>query len=361
MRVLFLTNVPSPYRVDFFNELGKKCDLTVLFETQSAKSRDSKWVAEEFKNFKGIFLKGIRCGEAEALCPGVVKYLNKKRFDHIIVGIYSSPTGMLAIETMKMKKIPFILSSDGGIVKEESDKKRKFKKHFIAAASMWLSTGTQTTEYFKYYGAKTEKIFVYPFTSVLEKDVLNLPVEKGEKVQLRKKLNITEQYVVLSVGQFIPRKGFDLLMNSCEGLSKNIGVYIVGGEPTEEYINLKEKLHLTNFHFVPFMEHDKLAEYYKSADLFVLPTREDIWGLVINEAMAYGLPVFTTDKCVAGVEMINGNGAVYPVDVNWKSAIEEWIEKCKGYGNKSIDIAHCYTIEKMASCHISILNGLDAK
>ncbi|MCD8159431.1 MAG: glycosyltransferase family 4 protein [Clostridiales bacterium] len=262
---------------------------------------------------------------------------------------------MLAIEAMRLKKIPFNLNSDGGIVKEESEIKRKFKQHFIAVASKWLSTGRGTTEYFKYYGANPKRIFVYPFTSVFEKDVLKSPVNEMEKKLLREKLDIPEEQVVLSGGQFIPRKGYDLLMKSCEGLDKNIGVYIVGGEPTEEYMSLKDKLHLTNFHFLPFMKHENLADYYKAADLFVLPTREDIWGLVINEAMAFGLPVLTTNKCVAGVEMIDGNGAVYPVDVNWGQVIEEWIKKNDKSCRKSLDIASYYTIENMARVHIEIL------
>ena len=94
MKVLFLTNIPSPYRVDFFNELGKLCDLTVLFETKSAKDRDATWAADKITNFKAVFLKGIRRGVAEAVCPGIFKYLTKKKFDVIVVGMYSSPTGM---------------------------------------------------------------------------------------------------------------------------------------------------------------------------------------------------------------------------------------------------------------------------
>ena len=68
--------------------------------------------------------------------------------------------------------------------------------------------------------------------------------------------------------------------------------------------------------FVEFKRKEELAEYYKMADLFVLPTREDIWGLVINEAMAKGLPIITTDKCVAGLELIqNGmNGQIVKSD-----------------------------------------------
>ena len=53
-----------------------------------------------------------------------------------------------------------------------------------------------------------------------------------------------------------------------------------------------------------------------ASDLFVLPTREDIWGLVINEAMANGLPVVTTDRCIAGRELVaNGeNGYLVPAE-----------------------------------------------
>ena len=49
MKVLFMANIPSPYRVDFFNELGKYCDLTVTFEGRTATDRDEKWRAAESK------------------------------------------------------------------------------------------------------------------------------------------------------------------------------------------------------------------------------------------------------------------------------------------------------------------------
>ena len=47
MKITFLTNCPSPYRVEFFNELGKTVDLTVLFETKAATDRDEKWKSGE--------------------------------------------------------------------------------------------------------------------------------------------------------------------------------------------------------------------------------------------------------------------------------------------------------------------------
>ena len=105
-------------------------------------------------------------------------------------------------------------------------------------------------------------------------------------------------------------------MHAACSLNKDVGIYIVGGEPTEEYLQMRASLGLGNVHFVGFQKKEALSRYYRAADLFVLPTREDIWGLVINEAMAYGLPVITTDRCVAGLDLVEEgvNGSIVPVE-----------------------------------------------
>ena len=78
MRVLFLTNIPAPYRVDFFNELGKECDLTVLYERSTASDRDNRWISDTNKNFKSIFLKSVNIRQDAGLSFDVIKFLNKK-------------------------------------------------------------------------------------------------------------------------------------------------------------------------------------------------------------------------------------------------------------------------------------------
>lgn len=361
MRVLFQTNVPSPYRVDFFNELGKYCDLTVLFESHSAKDRDAAWMAERMSNFTPIHLKGKRIGAAEAICPSIIKYLSKQKYDVIVIGLYSSPTGMMAIEYMRVRHISFMISSDGGMIKDDAGVKYKIKQHFIGAASAWLSTGKVTTEYLTHYGADPKRVYVYPFTSVREKDILERPLENEEKQEYRNLLGMPEKKIILSVGQFIYRKGYDILLKACKNFDSSVGVYIVGGKPTEEYLKLKDQLGLEHVHFVDFMTKDKLANYYKSADLFVLPTREDVWGLVINEAMANALPVITTQACVAGIEMIMEPkvGAIVPVDNPSYicKEIKRYIESDDEYNPVEIlKIAQFYTIENMAKVHIEIFN-----
>ena len=62
MRLLWITNIPSPYRVDFFNELGKSCELTVLFEKAGASDRDDTWLGFQFDYFEGVVMRGAPGG-----------------------------------------------------------------------------------------------------------------------------------------------------------------------------------------------------------------------------------------------------------------------------------------------------------
>lgn len=361
MKVLWLTNIPSPYRVDFFNELGKECELTVLFEKSHSSERDDIWKNYEFKNFKGIILGGKSIGVAEAMSWSVVKYLKKGLYDHIVVTNYFDFTGMLAVFYMRLRGIRYSVEGDGAFVGSGKGLKEKIKKFVISKAIYCFSTGKEHDNYYLKYGATCQNIIRYPFTSIKTTDMLHEPISSTSKTILKESLGITESKVVLSVGQFIHRKGFDTLLKSAANLPKNVGFYIVGGEPTDEYTELKDKLQLSNVHFVGFKNKSELSNYYKAADLFVLPTREDIWGLVINEAMACGLPVVTTNKCIAGLEMVSDNCCIIDSeDVEGLSKIALEILQDPLLSERiSLDnlaTASKYTIEAMAKKHIEIFN-----
>ena len=108
--------------------------------------------------------------------------------------------------------------------------------------------------------------------------------------------------------------------------------------------------------FVEFKKKEQLADYYKAADIFILPTRGDAWGLVINEAMGYGLPILTTDQCIAGVEMVETAGKIVPVDSDWGEIIEGMFmnDDLQYMSNESLKCASRYTIEEMAVVHMDI-------
>lgn len=365
LKVLVLTNVPSPYFVDFLNELGKYCELTVLFEKKTSSKRDKSWLDYKFTRFKGIIMKGVCVSDAAAFCPGVRKYIKKGKFDRVIVTDMSTPTGIYAIHLLKRRKIPFILQSEGGFAKSGKGFKEKFKKRLMSGAQAYFSTAKLGDEYFLQYGAVPEKLRKFIFTSLYEREVLKSTVTAEEKGAYREKLGITEQKVILAIGQFIHRKGFDVLLRAAEHVDPDCGIYFVGGVPTKEYLQLKESLGLCRVHFIGFKSKVDILDYYRAADLFVLPTREDTWGLVVCEAMAQGLPVVTTTRCVAGTELVKDGENGFLVEPDDADALAEVIGKImrddglrKSMSEKSLDTARAYTQENAALRHIELLNEL---
>ena len=366
MKVLFMTNVPSPYRVDFFNELGKLCELTVVFEKHTSDERDKSWKNYRFENFKGVFLKGKSIGTDVAICFDIVRYVTDKRYDEIICSNMSSPTGIIAIMTMKLLHIPYYLEADGGTAKSGNGIKEKIKKLIMSGAKGYFSTSKSCDKYFETYGARCELVHRYPFTSLKENEILVKPLSYQEKFELRKKLDLQEDKILISVGRFSYLngygKGYDTLMKVCEKLPDDIGVYIIGDEPTDEFVKWKKEKNLEHLHFLPFKLKKELFGYYQAADISVLLTRGEAWGLVVNESMANGCPVITTDACVAGLELIEDgkNGYIVPVDspTTVEKCLMDYLndeKKQANYSQNALQSIKQYTIERMAEEHYKIL------
>ncbi len=374
MKVLFITNYPSPYRVDFWNLLGQKVDLTVTFTSkpEQQKHRDSSWFNTNYKYFNAVFLTKLKkIGNIEIYIDLID--VIKKQYDIIIFGGYSSFTFMLAMEYLRFHKIPFYIEADGGLISNDNRIKYLIKKHFISAASGWFSSGKVTTDYFIHYGAKREYIYPYPFTCLHHNDLVDHLYDidisnwqtQREKIraEAKKELKILEQTVIVYVGQLIYRKGVDTLIKASGRISKNIGVYIVGGIPNDEYIKLQKQYKATNVHFIGFKKPSELAIYYQAADLFVLPTREDIWGLVVNEALSYGLPVISTDKCVAALELVQDSKTGSIIKPNSSKALAEtimkWTKNKRSYNEiEAYKSIQNYTLEKMCDSHFKIFQKI---
>ena len=331
-----------------------------MFEKNISNERDDSWSKYSFDHFKGIILKGKAVSVNTAFCPSVVKYLNKK-WDQIIVCDISTLTGMLAIQHMKMHHIPYWIEGDGGFAKSGKGLKEIAKRHFIKGANGYFSTSAAHDNYYRTYGANPNLIYRYPFTSIGESDIVDHIYSIEEKQAIRKDLQMNEKRIIVAVGQFIPRKGFDVLLKASHHLSDDYGFYIIGGEPTDDYLSLTKGK--KNIHFIGFKTKPELRKYYLAADLFAFPTREDIWGLVINEAMACGLPIITTDKCIAGLELVENEKNGYIVPVNAPKQTAQKIKECflennlATYGKNSIAKIQDYTFEKMAVRHMEVLSN----
>lgn len=362
MKILFITNLPSPYRVDFFNELGKKIHLTVCYERESSSERDAKWINKSKRTYKELFVSTKNIGVDRSIGFGIVKEL-KNKYDFVIISGWSSPSVILAILYCQIHNIPYIMEDDGGLINPNGEKHKLIKKLLLRKLFAYFTTTSENISVITSLGVEQNRVYKYPFSSVMNSDISE-GISKKQKVdEIRKSLGINENKIILAVGQFIDRKGFDVLLKAFANMNDDCGLYFVGGKPTKQYLDIVHLNNIQNVHFIGFTEKEKLKLYYAAADLFVLPTREDIWGLVINEAMAAGLPVITTNRCGAGLELIKNNQNGYLVqvdDVDDLSNKMHVILNNKDLKNKmennATEVIKNYTVEKMAQWHYEHLS-----
>lgn len=359
-KVLFITNVAVPFRLEFFNELGKMTDLTVVFEAEYAEKVKYNWDFSVINNFNPVFLKKGKINE-KRINFKIFKVINNN-YDVIILSGYSSISAKLLILYLKLLRRKYYLEVDGGLIKNDSIIIKQIKKLMIKGAFGYFSPSSNVDDYLIYYGANSNRIFRYPFSSLNNSDILKNSISEIEKNQIKKELGLNEHKVILSVGQFIHRKGMDILIKAFSELDENYVLCIVGGKPNDEYNKLISQLKVKNIKFISYKSKEDLYKYYYAADVFALATREDIWGLVINEAMGAGLPIITTDKCVAGLELVknNVNGYIIPVD-----SISTLRDKLKlildsddlrhSMNKESLKIIKNYTIENMSKVHFNVI------
>ncbi len=77
----------------------------------------------------------------------------------------------------------------------------------------------------------------------------------------------------------------------------------------EEYVRKKR---IQDVHFLGFRNQSEIPRLYALADVFVLPSSSEPWGLSVNEAMCFALPVILSDQIGAGFDLLQGNGFRYP-------------------------------------------------
>lgn len=354
--------------VNYLNELGKNCSLHVVFEKGIDENRPDSWanINLEAQNFSYTILHGMnivrktkRSGTVysatdQSISFQVIKHL-RQEYDYIIVANPCTPTGIIAIMYMKIKSIQYAIQSEGGFPGSGKGIKERFKRFLMKDACHFFSTCRLDDDYFFMYGATLDRIRRYPFASMYKNELPSVYPGDEERKSKKKELGIPYKKIILSVGRVIPVKGFDIIIHAFSGIQESdIGLYIIGGLATQNLQSLINELKVSNIHFVDNLCFQELLKYYNAADLFVLATRGDTWGLVINEAMAFGLPVVTTDMCVAANALVdNGiNGFIVPVDdiEKFQCKIQYLLSndniRCD-YGRNSFSRVKDYTFENM--------------
>jgi glycosyltransferase involved in cell wall biosynthesis len=161
-------------------------------------------------------------------------------------------------------------------------------------------------------GAKPERVFVRPY---LVPDVAAL-LKQADSVTLEQ--NQLHHPIFLYVGQLISRKGVKYLLEACKILrqmsDRPFTLLLVGDG--EQYPELETFVQVEGLSeqvkFIGQVEYAKLGYFFTQSDVFIFPTLEDIWGMVVLEAMAFGKPILCSKWATASEMVIEGeNGYTF--------------------------------------------------
>ncbi|MBD0387782.1 MAG: glycosyltransferase family 4 protein [Nostoc sp. C3-bin3] len=364
-KAVILTEFISPYLIPPFNYLAQdaEIDLTVLFfaETESRRS----WLVEKDKiQFNYQVLRGLQMGKSYQnapvfLNPDVIYQLWKLQPDVIICGGWHHFTHWLALVYARITKTPLLIWSESTLKDERSVSKikHKLKTGIIHQADGYIVPGQAQKNYLLKFKANSEKIYMAPnavdsifFTSQSQ-------IYRQNKAFYQQKSGL-KGCVILYVGRLIDEKGIPELLQAFAKLStyKQVTLVIVGdGFQATEYHSYCQHNQIDCVVFAGFQPQSALPQYYGIADIFVFPTKTDPWGLVLNEAMAAGLPIICSDAAGAADDLVMNGKNGYLVTVGDANKLSEALQILvedenlrEKMGLHSQEIITNYTPQKMA-------------
>ncbi len=353
----FLFSHPAPYKVNLFNGLAKHLRLTVFFERELSGYAKEQYVSKDHWKFNYRMLKGVKIGKENHLSFEVKKHLSEHRYDYIVMNGYSSWTEIITILFLQKYKIPYYLYVNGGVIRKDSPWKFAFKKKLISGAKGYFSPTPIVDDYLVHYGATKEKIMHYPYSTIFQEEILKKSLSTAEKKELRKTIGLPqEDNVFISIGQFIPRKNFTTLIQAWKKMPKHYHLIIVGNGPLKHtYQRLIRQNRLSNVTIKPFQPKNLLLSMLRASDGFILLSKEDIYGHVVNEALSQGIPVLSSEQVISSKVLFQQGINGYRISLNSMASFPKKVHQLILIQNPeaSLRIAKEHTIEKMVKTHLS--------
>lgn len=345
-KILYLSNIEVPYRTAFFNELSKHCELTVLYERESSSNRDNTWTKSVKRNYNVKYLGGINIGNENAFSLKILKYVFSK-YDSIVIGCYNSPVAMFAILFMKLMRKPYILNLDGEPFLKGKGFKNKIKHFFLKGARKYLTAGEKSAQSIESV-SKNRPVIPYYFSS-LSQEELN---QNSKDISERNKN-------VLVIGQYFDYKGMDIALKAALQTPEIQYKFVGMGKRTELFLNEHHCEDAENIEFIPFLQKADLCNEYRDCAMLVLPSRQECWGLVINEAASFGTPIVSTKGSGAAVEFLQDDFPQYLAEPNNADDLCRCIqllftnENTADYSEFLIKKSALYSIENSVKAHLN--------
>jgi glycosyltransferase involved in cell wall biosynthesis len=360
MRLAVIINMVAPYTKPLFTRLAERDDCEVLVISETPMERDKHWRPEADLAFEHVLLDSwtldlarLAVGSGFKRRADAYLYVPKRPLaplrsfspDVVVAaggGIWSSPANIAALATRRRRGWAFV-PWWGSIKRERPTWPRRLAepwvRHFMTSADAWLAYGSRQARELVELGADPSRTVIAPISAVVPERPAkrHRPAEEG-------------QTRYLFVGRLIETKGVDVLLEAFRQLDAG-ELWVAGDGPLRPMVEAAAARD-PRIRLLGYVEGAALADVYGQADVFVLPSLYEAWGLVVHEALAYGLPVIASDQVGAADDLIDPGTNGYVVRAGSSPALAEAMRAVAGWTDEQWQRAGKRSSETTAACTI---------
>jgi 1,2-diacylglycerol 3-alpha-glucosyltransferase len=322
-RVVIITEIIAPYRIPVFNALAQHpgIDLHVIFLAENDPTQRQWLVYKDEIRFSCQVLPSWRrrVGRHNLLLNwGTETALQRAAPDFIVCGGYNYVSSWQSMRWAQRNHVPFILWTESTTRDLRSGHAliEFLKTRFLRGCDAFVVPGKSSTDYLRNYGVPEEKIFTAPNAVDTRFFAQRAELIRRDAAVHRQALGLPARFFLFA-GRLVPEKGVFDLLRAYDALApevrEEVGLVFVGDGAARSALHQRAAaISPGAIHFAGFAQREHLATYYALADVLAFPTHTDTWGLVVNEAMACGLPVISSSAagCVADLIESGWNGRV---------------------------------------------------
>jgi glycosyltransferase involved in cell wall biosynthesis len=336
-RIAFVNTHPIQYFAPLYAHLNRTgefaitalylSDFSVRGSLDRAFGQVVKWDIDLLSGYDVRFVEGAGLrdepkGFFSIIAPQIWREVSRGGFDALVVHGHTPAAALIAVAAARWAGLPVFVRGETHLGLSRGSLKRLARKPLMRAfyrhLSGALAIGSANAAFYRAMGMPEERIFSMPYTVDNDRFTEGSRLSDEQRKKVRAELGVADvDPIVLYAAKLQARKHPDDLLRAAYRLQNRglrFHVVMVGsGEMAAELVDLTGRLRVKNVHFHGFANQSALPQIYGAADVFVLPSENEPWGLAVNEAMCAGLPIVASEEvgCAADLIRAGVNGQTF--------------------------------------------------
>lgn len=333
MRLAILSSHPIQYYSPLFRELGRRVSLHVFFAHRATAEDQARagygtafdWDVDLTSGYEHSFLKNVSkhpTTETFAGCdtPEIGQLLDAGGFDALLVDGWRLKAHLQALFAANKRRIPVMVRGDSTLQRRRPAltrfSKRLLYPPFLRRFAAALYVGKQSRAYYEHYRYPSDRLFHSPHC--VDTKFFRARATSNAREELRKRLGVAPDVaLLLFAGRLLPlKRPQDVVAAAAELINRGrpSAIIVAGSGPLEQRLRILANDSGVPLHILGFLNQTEMPAAYAAADVLVLPSEQETWGLVCNEAIASGTPIVVSDQvgCAPDLARQSLVGRTYP-------------------------------------------------